>query len=76
MKLSNGRSLYRYEIAEFLNMNVKELYRFLKRKDVKISSGIVLPCDLDRIEAVYFGENNAQERSNEDIKEGNIPQRG
>ena len=75
MKLNKGYSLFRYEIAQVLNMNDKKLYRFLKKNEIKVSSGMVPPCDLDRIEAVYYGEKNIQEHLNEDIKPENIPQR-
>ena len=70
MKLNKSCPLFRYEIARFLEMSEKQLYRFLKKKKVDIPSGMVMPCDLERIEALVFGE---KVESIKDIQEGNIP---
>ena len=73
MKLNQGRPLFRYEIANFLNVHTKKLYRVLKKNKVPLQSGMVMPCDLDRIEPLFLGEKRLEEEENEDDKPENIP---
>ncbi len=73
MKLNKGCPLYRYEIAEFFKMNEKKLYRFLKKKSLPLESGMVMPSDLDKIEALILGKNSKEDDPNEGDKNLKVP---